>query len=158
MILEEIKKEGMAIINSPHFQKCLQTQHHLNTTIGDHMINVTIKSLEIANYLEKHNFKIDRKRLIIAGLSHDLAMAFARENYGKIQGKFTTAFRHPIDSARMASEVIEIHKKTRKAISRHMWPLCIIPPTSIEGWILTIADKYIAVEELFHKEKRFKLA
>ncbi len=157
MILEEIKKEGDNILRSERFKRCLNTRHHVNTTIGDHMINVTVKCLKIANFLEKHNFKIDRKRLILAGLSHDLAMAFARENYGKIKGKFTTAFRHPLDSAKMACEVEEIHKKTEKIIKRHMWPLCIIPPTCIEGWILTVADKYVAMEELFHKEKKYKL-
>ena len=157
MLLKEIKKEGKEILESKRFKKCLNTSHHFNTTIGQHMINVTVKSLEIANFLQKHRFKIDRKRLIIAGLSHDLAMAFARENYGKIQGKFTTAFRHPIDSVKMAEEVIDVHKKTKKIIKRHMWPLCIIPPTSLEGWILTIADKIVATQEIFHKEKTYKI-
>ena len=53
---EEMKKEGKEILESKRFKKCLNTSHHFNTTIGQHMINVTVKSLEIANFLQKHRF------------------------------------------------------------------------------------------------------
>ena len=155
-ILNEILIVGRPIIKSEAFADCMQIRHHKNTTIAQHMINVTVTCLKISNFLESKGFKIDRKRLILASISHDLAMAHAKELYG-FSGYFTTAFRHPIDSFKIAQEICDIHKKTSKAITRHMWPLCIVPPNCIEGWILTIADKYIAIQELFHKEKIYEI-
>jgi len=52
----------------------------------------------------------------------------------------------------MASHLVKLHKKTSIAIKRHMWPLCIVPPNTIEGWILLYADKVVALKEIFKNE------
>lgn len=146
----EISEYGAEILASPEFRKTFETRHHINSTVGAHTMRVVEESLRICNKLAEKGFKVDKKRLVLSGLCHDLAMVGTRQRYGKFLGKFTTAFRHPVDSARIACGITEIHKRTGQAISRHMWPLCILPPTSLEGWILTLADKKVAVRELLY--------
>ena len=42
--------------------------------------------------------------------------------------------------------------RIENAIKRHMFPLTVIPPRYIEGWIITMADKYVSLE-VFKKPK-----
>ena len=33
------------------------------------------------------------------------------------------------------------------AISRHMWPVCVVPPKHVLGWVVMAADKYASMQE-----------
>ncbi len=149
-ILNEILDVGHDILFSQRFLQCLNHPHHMHTTVGAHTINVTFKALQICHWLDAHRIHTDHTRMIFAALGHDLAMPHTKTLYGK-KAAFITAWGHPIDSAKYAANLVNLHKKTAKAIKRHMWPLCIIPPTSIEGWVLTIADKWAAIQELVQR-------
>lgn len=37
----------------------------------------------------------------------------------------------------------------RNIISRHMFPLTVVPPMCREAWLVCLADKYCAVKETF---------
>ena len=39
-------------------------------------------------------------------------------------------------------------RKSEMMIIRHMWPLTPLPPTSPEGMVLSLADKYCASREM----------
>ena len=42
-------------------------------------------------------------------------------------------------------------------ISHHMWPLTIVPPTSPEGFVVSLSDKYCATREvLYSVNKKYK--
>ena len=64
--------------------------------------------------------------------------------------------KHGFVHAKEASENSKIHfpeymnKKIENTILRHMFPLNKIPPRYIEGWIVTLADKFVSCEVLFH--------
>ena len=91
--------------------------------------------------------------MILSALGHDLGIVGNR--FGEdLKGKFKTSIDHPKRSVEVASDVADIHEKTATAIKRHMWPICIIPPNSLEGWILTVADKWAAVQELKKSKHR----
>ncbi len=143
---KDITTYGKDILRSESFKKCQKTRHHFNTTVGKHTLNVTVQSLKISNWLNDHNIKTDKKRLILACLSHDLSLGEKKYEKGK---KLTAAWRHPIDSAKIASDITEIHKNTEKVIKRHMWPICIVAPTCKEGWIIIVTDKICAIQEIF---------
>ena len=40
-----------------------------------------------------------------------------------------------------------VNKLQLNAIQRHMWPIGIIPPTHVIGWILTMADNMSSFNE-----------
>ena len=46
----------------------------------------------------------------------------------------------------------ELTDKEQNIILRHMWPLTSIPPSSLEGLVVSIIDKICAVEEIIHVE------
>ena len=39
-----------------------------------------------------------------------------------------------------------MNEKIKNSIERHMFPLTIIPPKYLEGWIVSMADKYVSLE------------
>ena len=146
-IFQEIYLYGGEILRSAAFHKCISTTHHKHSNVARHSIAVAVCALQICHWLNRHHIRTDNHRMVLAALGHDLAMPYTAQ-YGKVLGKFTTAFRHPSDSAAIVADITDVHKSTYTAIKRHMWPLCIIPPNSLEGWILTLADKIVAIKEL----------
>ena len=39
-------------------------------------------------------------------------------------------------------------------IKTHMFPLTLLPPLSPEGWVLTIADKSVSINEIIKNMKK----
>jgi len=58
--LKEILLTGYQIINSNQFKACDKLIHHKTSTVAKHILSVTVKCLEISDYLESKNIKIDR--------------------------------------------------------------------------------------------------
>lgn len=74
-------------------------------------------------------------------------------------------FRHPRIALNNASKLFDLNEKEKDIILKHMWPITIIPPKYIEGYIITLTDKYCALEEsynhyfnYFKKRKLFRYA
>ena len=59
------------------------------------------------------------------------------------------AFTHPKTSYEKASNLFDLNKKEKDIITKHMWPVTIIPPKYAESYILTLVDKYSALTETF---------
>jgi uncharacterized protein len=58
-------------------------------------------------------------------------------------------YRHPRFAAENAKLLCGgLDKKSEMMILRHMWPLTPIPPSSREGIVLSLADKYCASREM----------
>ncbi len=61
---------------------------------------------------------------------------------------------HGFVHAKEASENYQIYysnmidKRITNAIKNHMFPLTIVPPLYIEGWIVSLADKMITVKTI----------
>jgi uncharacterized protein len=56
---------------------------------------------------------------------------------------------HPKTALLNARDHFELNEKEADIILRHMWPLTVIPPKSVEGFIVSYADKYCSVAEVF---------
>ena len=57
-------------------------------------------------------------------------------------------FSHPKTAAYNARKYFDIDDKQADMIETHMFPLTACPPKSREGWLLTLADKLVAIREM----------
>lgn len=137
---------GKRILQSDIFAEAMAQKHHFRTTVGLHCIHVAVISLILARKMEKTGAKIDEKRLVQACLCHDLGIV------GRYEGKFRSTRdccrRHPQESVQEAKKLLpDMDYKTECIIARHMWPATLFPPNSVEGYLITLADKMCGMEE-----------
>ena len=59
------------------------------------------------------------------------------------------AFTHGMTACENASKLFDLNDKEKDMIIKHMWPVTVDFPRSIEGFILTFVDKYCAMQESF---------
>jgi uncharacterized protein len=122
----------------------LQTRHifsHGSITIYDHSIAVA----ELAFSMIEDNPRIDRKCVVKAGLLHDF---FLYEWHIPGVRYLVHGWAHPAIAAKRAREVFAITDKEYSCIRTHMWPWTLFhPPLCREGWIISLADKIVALKE-----------
>ena len=170
---DEIKKELQTEIDDPLFEDWFMLvgdilaneefqvrklfKHHTKS-VWDHSIEVSFKSYKVGNKIYA-----DEKICAIAGLLHDFypyAWQYSDElnNYDSkyldnLRKKLPLFKKHGFAHAREAKKNYLKYfseyedKKISNAILRHMFPLNIIPPRYIEGWIITIVDKMSSIRD-----------
>lgn len=149
------------ILLNKEFQKRQLFYHHYHTTVWEHSINVSFTCFLIAKKL-----KLNKKVCAISGLLHDFypyAWLY-NEELAKIDngiyvseiGKKNKFFKqHGFTHAEAATKNYLKYfyylqdVKITNSIKRHMFPLNIIPPKYIEGYVLTLVDKYISLKDIF---------
>lgn len=87
---------------------------------------------------------LDYKSAARGALLHDLFLYDWRE---KSDRKGLHAFTHGKCALENANKLFKLNKIEQNMILRHMWPVTVVPPRYIEGFILTIVDKHCAMEE-----------
>ncbi len=138
---EELVK---AIVSSDVFKRSMNQVHHMDTTLGRHLIDVKDCALKMSESLEKIGIKTDRRAVIVSSLCHDLGMVGRYEIY---KNNYECLRSHPRDSVDATANLVEdIDATTKGAILSHMWPLSKHRPRSVEGWILVAADKQSTFE------------
>jgi len=148
------------ILKSDEFQKRKVFMHHYNMSVWDHSILVSFNSYITSCYLGADSYVS-----AVAGLLHDfydqawidtddirlLDNGIHTKNLDiKLPLFKKHGFTHASEAARNYIKYFpELeNKKITNSIKRHMFPLNIIPPRYIEGWIITIVDKLDSVHEL----------
>ncbi len=129
---------------------------HGTTTVFAHCRNVAFVSLKIARVF---HIKVDSKSLVRGALLHDY---FLYDWHDKKARPSLHGFKHPYIALKNAKEDYELNPTEIDIISRHMFPLTVLPPKTKEGWIVSIADKLCSLYETFklnerHIKKRKKL-
>lgn len=116
--------------------------HHGSTTIYQHCRNVAFTSCSIA---KKFKLCVNYEWLIRGALLHDYYFYdwHVREKEHALHG-----FRHPKTSLINAQQDFQLGEVEKNIILCHMFPLTIVPPMTLEGWIVCIADKICAVREV----------
>ena len=138
---------GKDIVETDIFKKALAQTHHNKTTVGSHSTSVAIIALRMCRKINCRLLHPDERMVVLAALTHDLGIV---GRYEKYTGKFQTYVRHPKDSVKVAMDLLpDMNKKFYRTISRHMFPLTVLPPTSLEGLIVSLADKWASVKECF---------
>ncbi len=132
------------IINTKEYKKLSKENHH-GLTRYDHSLRVAKKTYQIAKRLN-----IDYVSATRAALLHDF---FTNEDLKNIKG-LEKGKSHPKVALDNAKKNFNLNKKEEDAIVNHMFPLTIIPPLSMEGVVVSLADKAVAIYEC----SRFKLS
>lgn len=117
-------------------------QQHGTTTLFEHSVNVAYMSCLIA---VKLNMEVDYFSLLRGALLHDY---FLYDWHEKDAGHRLHGFRHPQTALKNAREDFQLTEIEENIISRHMFPVTPIPPTTLEAWIVCCADKVCAFLEM----------
>lgn len=156
--IEEFNMIIYDLANHPTVQKMKLYRQHYDTNCFDHCYNVAFYS-----YLICKKLNLDYTSVSRAGMLHDLFLYDWRKK--QPEHKRFHGFRHPRIALNNASKLFDLNEKEKDIILKHMWPITIIPPKYIEGYIITLTDKYCALEEsynhyfnYFKKRKLFRYA
>lgn len=170
---DEIKNELKVEIDDPLFDDwfyivsdiLVNREFQIRKLFKHHTISVWDHSIEVSFKAYKFACKIyaDERVCAIAGLLHDFypyAWQYSDElnNYDK---KYLVRLNKKIPFFKShgfmhASEAKENYlkyfpkykdKRISNSILRHMFPINIIPPKYLEGWIVTISDKLSSVRD-----------
>lgn len=137
---------GREIMDSEEFQSAFCQIHHMRTTVAEHSVNVAVISILLCLVLTKMHRAVDLRAVVQAALCHDLGI-LGREN--KYHSNYQCCQQHPVDSVETARRILrEYDDKTLQIIETHMWPARPGRPSSLEGYIVTLADKYAAIREV----------
>ncbi|MDR1908699.1 MAG: HD domain-containing protein [Spirochaetaceae bacterium] len=125
---------------------------HGSISIHDHSIAVA----ELSYSMIENSRGIDKRCVVRAALLHDF---FLYEWHVPGLRYILHGWVHPAIAARKAREVFGISDREYSCIKTHMWPWTLFSfPRCREGWVISLADKIIAVKEtLFRRGTRHEL-
>jgi uncharacterized protein len=147
---------GKDILNHELFLKGKEVFAHGAIDLYTHSIEVAERAFSLAEKNEGRRKALDLRCVVRAALLHDF---FLYEWHIPGWRYILHGWAHPRIAAEKAREVFGIGDREYSCIRTHMWPWTLFhPPLCREGWIITLADKLVAVNEIFfHRGKRRKL-
>ena len=151
-IRNELRQYGNEVLNSEEMQLAFSQTHHTRSTVGEHTRRVAEKSLALCHALEKLHIKTDIPSVVTGSLCHDLGILGRDKKYGSDRECYR---QHPADSTEVARRLLkDLPKKTQDIIEHHMWPTAgSKAPASLEGVIVSAADKVAAIEDFIRGSK-----
>lgn len=151
-IRKDLEQYGSRILASDEMREAFCQTHHTRSTVGEHTRRVAEKSLAICYALDKLHIHTDIPAVVAGSLCHDLGILGRDEKYASDHECYR---QHPADSIEVARKLMEdLPEKTEDIIEHHMWPTtrCNAPST-LEGVIVSAADKAAAVEDFIFGSK-----
>lgn len=142
---EKIKEILQDIAKDPRVLRMDMVKQHRTTTTYQHVLNVAVTC-----YALNKMFRInsDVKDLLIGAILHDYFLYDWRQNNVGVTG-FQHSYKHPEIALRNAEKDFEIDDKVKNIIASHMWPYTPFKlPKCREAWLVVLADKVCAVQEL----------
>ncbi|MBR2744180.1 MAG: phosphohydrolase [Clostridia bacterium] len=144
-------KEFYSIISDMDCNQTVQEmknyRQHCDSSCYDHCLSVSFYCYCICKKLH-----LDSVSMARAAFVHDLFLYDWRVRQPGRKGLH--AFTHPKTAYEKASTIFNLNKKEKDIILKHMWPVTPIPPRYVESFILTLVDKYSALEETYSYMKR----
>ena len=142
---DNIIKDVMNDIDFKEIDTCV---HHGISRL-EHSLRVSYYSYKITKILG-----LDYRETAIAGLLHDF---FLSKNLNTTD-KLTSMFEHPKKALENAESHFYLSDMQKDIIVSHMFPLLPNkPPKFLEGWIVSLVDKFVAVYEFgFSFSRKFK--
>lgn len=119
-------------------------RQHYETSCFDHCLTA---SYYCYKYCKK--FNLDYVSCSRAAMLHDLFLYDWRKRQNGRKGFH--AFTHPKTAYENASKLVTLNKKEADIILKHMWPVTIALPKYKESYILTLVDKYCALNESYQE-------
>lgn len=157
----EDNKEFLAIIKDivehPRFEEMKNIQHHgkyNNTYIHSYKTALfAYKSAKFFGFSKQDIVSTTRAALLHDFFCYDWRKKTYKNDLEKLKGikkiKNLHCFVHPIIAANNADKYFKISARQKNAIENHMFPLSFKYPKNKEAWIVTLADKVVATEEIF---------
>lgn len=130
------------LINNKTVQKMKNYRQHYETTCFDHCYTTAYYCFLICKKIH-----LDYNSATRAAMLHDLFLYDWRVRQPDRKGFH--AFTHGKIACENACQLFDLNEKEKDIIRKHMWPVTIQFPKSIEGFILTLVDKYCALSETF---------
>ena len=132
-----------ALKNDPDIRVMRQFRQHTVSNTFNHVCHVARMSHKIE---KKLHVKVDEKSLLRGAVLHDYYLYDFREHP-------MSAYRHGTSHAgtalKNAEEKFNLNETEKNIIYSHMWPLNLTHiPRCREAWIVTLADKICAFEEM----------
>lgn len=146
-IKDDLMLYGNDVLQSEEMEKAFEQTHHNWSTVGEHTFRVAFSSVMICYALRKLNIKVNIPAVVIGALCHDLGILGRNEKFSSAK---ECSAEHPKESVEVARGLVsDMPEKTEDIIERHMWPLGQSEaPNSIEGVVVSVADKYCAVQDI----------
>ena len=140
---EQLTSHINRLIEDGRFDKTKSQFQHGTATIYQHSVSVAKFSCEIAKLLR---IKLDYDALVKGALLHDYHLY----NWRHVKfGRWKHGFVHPKMALDNAENDFQLTDIERNIIKCHMFPLTPIPPCTREGWVVCIADKICAIQEMW---------
>lgn len=140
IVQEEFDSIIKDLVSNETVQKMKDFKQHYNTSCFEHCKNVAYYS-----YLICKKYHFDYISAARAGMLHDLFLYDWRLRQDGRKGLH--AFTHPKTAFENASKLFTLNEKETDIILKHMWPVTIRFPKYAESYIITLVDKYCAVQE-----------
>lgn len=128
------------LINNETVQKMKNFRQHYETSCFEHC-----KMVAYYSYLLCKKYNLDYVSATRAAMLHDLFLYDWRLRENGRKGLH--AFTHPKTALENASKLFILNEKEQDIILKHMWPVTIKFPKYKESYIITLVDKYCALQE-----------
>lgn len=143
----EFYRYAEPILRNSEFQRRKTFLHHQDS-VYEHSLRVAWIAYKMAKVISKYK-KINIRNIVVGALLHDFYIIPWRDykntvlwkKHGFVHGKIASLNCYQFFPSLMNARI-------ENTIKRHMFPLTLIPPKYIEGWIVTMADKFVSLEIL----------
>lgn len=142
------------LINNETVQKMKNFRQHYETSCFEHC-----KMVAYYCYLLCKKYNLDYVSATRAAMLHDLFLYDWRLREDGRKGLH--AFTHPKTALENASKLFILNEKEKDIILKHMWPITIKLPKYKESYIITLVDKYCALQEsvkAYKSKKKLQVA
>ena len=130
------------LINNDTVKEMQNYRQHYDVNTFEHCMNVSYISYKICKKL-----KWDYKSMARAAMLHDLFLYDWRNSKEELHLDGYHAFVHPKIALENASKLYKLNEKEKDIIVKHMWPVTIAFPKYKETYVITLVDKYSALQE-----------
>lgn len=135
------------LFRSPEVLSMHRFIQHGDITTLEHAICVALITFRICRLLHR-----DPREAVRGALLHDLYLYDWHDPVTDKEGghRKLHGFTHPKTACDNASRLFSLTDKEKDIIRKHMWPLTVIPPRHLDGFIVSLADKVSSLQETFH--------
>lgn len=129
------------ILEEPKVQELENCQHHHKTNRLEHCLNVAYKSYKISKFRGYDSLSTARGALL-----HDF-YNYECEDMNPEETK-RHLLDHPKLALKNALEIFELNDIEQDIIVKHMWGVTTERPSYRESYVVTLMDKYCAIQEV----------
>ena len=146
---KELEEIYQSLLNDDRVRRMLDIPMHRGSNCYIHSFMVAKIAL---NKAIKKRKPLDYKALLYACIFHDYYLYDWRKDRSKRKGH---GRNHPRIAIENAKKDFDLPEASETIIASHMWPLNFKKyPKGIEARLLSLADKKVAIKEVFISKKR----